>query len=183
MSSKSDGKNERITVNLDPESLERLDDLESELRTSKSEVIRRALEYHDIILDKEDLTPEELETILDLRLRPDNLLFDIGIFQAFLEEIGEPSDKLREEIKRIGGNFYQDYCAIGISEPIKCLERLERTNLYRLIVESDTKFTIIPMIPEMGVYLKIFFEGYLEPSDLSAEVTISRNKIRIDIDE
>ncbi len=176
-------KNERLTVNLDPESMERLDDLQSELRTSKSEVVRRALKYQEVVLEKEDLSPDELETILDLRLRPDNLLFDIGIFQAFLEEIGEPSEDLKEELREIGRQFYSNYCAIGIAEPIKCLKRLERTNLYRLIVDSENNYTIVPIIPELGEYLKIFFKGYLNASDLSVNVIMDRHKVRIRIKE
>lgn len=174
-------KNKRVTVNLDPESVERLEDIESDLRVSKSEVVRRALHYHEVINEKGALSPEELETVLDLRLRPDNLLFDIGIFQAFLEEIGEPSKKLKEDIREIGGDFYRSYCSKGIGEPLECLKRLERTNLFRLVVESEKGFTIIPIIPEMGDYLKEFFEGYIETSPLSGTITRSRHKLRIRI--
>ncbi|MEF8832575.1 MAG: ribbon-helix-helix protein, CopG family [Candidatus Thermoplasmatota archaeon] len=173
--------NERVTVNLDPESLDRLEDIESELRTSKSEVVRRALGYLEVVLDKENLSPEELETILDLRMRPDNLLFDIGIFQAFLQEIGEPSEKLKEELKKIGGEFYLSYCKKGIAEPMKCLNRLEKTNLFRLIVESEDNFTIIPMIPDMAEYLKIFLEGYIENSNISADIEMNKHKIRLNV--
>lgn len=179
MPAKGKNTNERVTVNLDPKSVERLENLESELRTSKSEVARRALEYLDVVLEKEDLSPEELETILDLRLRPDNLLFDIGIFQAFLQEIGKPSEDLEEELKKIGGEFYTSYCEKGIAEPIKCLNRLEKTNIFRLIVESEDNFTIIPMIPDMGEYLKIFLEGYVERSGLSANIEMNKHKIRL----
>lgn len=179
MPSKVKKTNERVTVNLDPEGLERLEDIESELRTSKSEVVRRSLEYLEIVLEKENLSPDELETILDLRMRPDNLLFDIGIFQAFLQEIGEPSDNLKEEIKKIGGEFYTSYCEKGIAEPMKCLNRLEKTNLFRLIVESEDNFTIIPMIPDMAEYLKIFLEGYIERSGLSANIEMNKHKIRL----
>ncbi|MBS3790999.1 MAG: ribbon-helix-helix protein, CopG family [Candidatus Thermoplasmatota archaeon] len=179
MSSEKKKRNERVTVNLDPESLRRLDDIESKLRTSKSEVVRRALEYLEVVLKKGELTPEELETTLDLRMRPDNLLFDIGIFQAFLQEIEEPSEDLREELREIGGDFYSSYCEKGIAAPIKCLKRLEKTNLYRLIVESDDNFTIIPIIPEMGEYIKLFLEGYMEASDLTAEIQMSKHKIRL----
>ncbi|MBS3781349.1 MAG: ribbon-helix-helix protein, CopG family [Candidatus Thermoplasmatota archaeon] len=171
--------NERVTVNLDPESLERLEKIESELRTSKSEVVRRALEYLEIVLEKDNLSPEDLDTILDLRMRPDNLLFDIGIFQAFLEEIDEPSENLKEELKEIGGEFYTSYCEKGIAEPMKCLSRLEKTNLYRLIIESENNFTIIPMIPDMAEYLKTFLEGYIENSNISAELKMDKHKIRL----
>lgn len=166
-------------MNLDPESLDRLEDIESDLRTSKSEVVRRALEYLDVILEKEDMSPEDLETILDLRMRPDNLLFDIGIFQAFLQEIGEPSEELDRNLRGIGAEFYSSYCAKGIAEPMKCLKRLEKTNLFRLIIESDDNFTIIPVIPEMGEYLKIFLEGYMEKSNIAAEIEMSRHKVRL----
>ncbi|MFP4001294.1 MAG: ribbon-helix-helix protein, CopG family [Thermoplasmata archaeon] len=175
--------NERVTVNLDPRSLERLEEIESDLRTSKSEVVRRALEYLEVVLDKENLSPDELETILDLRMRPDNLLFDIGIFQAFLQEIGEPSDDLKEELKKIGGEFYSSYCEKGIAEPIKCLDRLEKTNLFRLIVESEDNFTIIPMIPDMAEYLKTFLEGYIDRSDIAAEIEMNKHKIRLRVRE
>lgn len=181
MASEGKGDNERITVNLDSESLGRLEDIQSELRTSKSEVVRRALNYLDVVLEKEDMSPDELETVLDLRLRPDNLLFDIGIFQAFLEEIGDPSEKLEEELRNTGAEFYHEYCAIGIAQPIECLKRLERTNLFRLIVSSEDRFTIIPIIPEMGEYLKAFFEGYMDESDLDSEITMSRHKIRLNV--
>ncbi len=181
MTSPKKEKNERVTVNLDPESLEKLDELQSDLRTSRSEVVRRSLQYYDVVHRMQDLSPEELETILDLRLRPDNLLFDIGIFQAFLEEIGEPSEELKKQLREVGADFYEEYCAIGIAEPLECLKRLERTNLFRYIVDSDKVFTIIPMIRGMKEYLKIFFEGYMEASDLDAEVDVSRHKIRISV--
>ncbi len=179
MSGKEKKTNERVTVNLDPESLDRLENIESELRTSKSDVVRRALEYLEVILEKKDISPDELETILDLRMRPDNLLFDIGIFQAFLQEIGEPSKELKEDLRDIGADFYLSYCEKGIAEPMKCLNRLEKTNLFRLIVESDDNFTIIPMIPEMGEYLRIFLEGYIDKSDITANIEMSRHKIRL----
>lgn len=181
MTSEGKSDNERITVNLDSESLERLEDIQSELRTSKSEVVRRSLNYLDVVLEKEDMSTEELETVLDLRLRPDNLLFDIGIFQAFLEEIDSPSEKLKEELRKTGAEFYHEYCAIGIAQPKNCLKRLERTNLFRMIESSEDRFTIIPIIPDMGEYLKILFEGYMGESDLDSEITMSRHKIRLNI--
>ena len=181
MVSKGKGKSKRVTVNLDSESLERLDDIQDDLRISKSEVVRRALKYFEVVRDKGNLDPDELETTLDLRLRPDNLLFDIGIFQAFLEEIGEPSDSLKEDINDIGKDFYTEYCAIGLKQPIECLKRLERTNLFRLIVNSEKRFTVIPIIPEMGEFLKVFFEGYIEASNLSGDISMTRHKVRIKI--
>lgn len=181
MVSKGKGKSKRVTVNLDSESLEILEDIQDDLRISKSEVVRRGLKYFEVVRDKGDLDAEELETTLDLRLRPDNLLFDIGIFQAFLEEIGDPSDKLKENIKSIGKDFYSEYCAIGLDQPIECLKRLERKNLFRLIISSEKRFTIIPVIPEMGKFLKVFFEGYIEASDLSGDISMTRHKVRIEI--
>lgn len=181
MSSEKKERSKRVTVNLDGESLDKLDGLQSELNISRSEVMRRSLQYIDVVMDKGDLSPDELETTLDLRLRPDNLLFDIGIFQAFLEEIGDPSEKLEQELRETGAEFYSEYCAIGIEELMKCLERLERTNLFRFIVSSEDRFTIIPVIPDMGLYLKIFFEGYIDASDLSADITMTRHKIRINM--
>ncbi len=181
MVSKGKGKSKRVTVNLDSESLERLDDIQDDLRISKSEVVRRALRYFEVVREKGNLDPDELETTLDLRLRPDNLLFDIGIFQAFLEEIGDPSENLKKDIKNIGKDFYTEYCAIGLKQPIQCLKRLERTNLFRLIVNSEKRFTVIPIIPELGQFLKDFFEGYIEASDLSGEISMTRHKVRIKI--
>ena len=181
MASNGKGRSKRLTVNLDSESIDRLEDIQDDLRISKSEVVRRSLQYFEVVRDKGNLDPDELETTLDLRLRPDNLLFDIGIFQAFLEEIGDPSEKLKDDINSVGKDFYTEYCAIGLKEPIQCLKRLERTNLFRLIINSDKRFTVIPIIPEMGVFLKAFFEGYIEASNLSGDISMTRHKVRINI--
>ncbi|KXB04602.1 hypothetical protein AKJ50_02235 [candidate division MSBL1 archaeon SCGC-AAA382A13] len=183
MGSEEKKAQKRVTVALDSENLERLEKIKSELMTSKSEVIRRALPYLEVILERGNISPQGLETILDLRYRPDNLIFDIGLFQAFLDEIGEGSDQLKEDIRQIGKEFYSEYCDIGIIKPIECLKRLERTNLYTLIVGSDDSFTLVPTIPEMRKFLKVFFEGYLEASPNKGEVRIVHGKIRIKINK
>lgn len=172
-------KNERVTVALDSESLEKLEKIKSNLMTSKSEVMRRALKYLDVVLKKGSISPEGLETILDLRFRPDNLIFDIGIFQAFLQEVNDGSEELERNLREIGKEFYAEYCDLGLVEPIECLKRLEKTNMFSLIVDSDTSYTMIPTIPEMGKYLKIFFEGYLEESSYDFEINITYRKVRI----
>lgn len=174
-----EGKTERVTVALDSESLERLERIKSNLMTSKSEVVRRALNYLDVVLKKGSISPQGLETILDLRFRPDNLIFDIGIFQVFLQEIKDGSEELERNLREIGKEFYSEYCDLGLVEPIECLKRLEKTNMFSLIVDSETSFTIIPTIPEMGQYLKIFFEGYLEKSPYDFEVNVIHRKVRI----
>ena len=48
-------------------------------------------------------------------------------------------------------------------------------------MSSEDRFTIIPIIPEMGEYLKVFFEGYMEASELDSEITMTRHKIRLNV--
>ncbi len=175
------GRTNRVTVNLDPHSLEVLEDIGTELNISKSEVVRRSLDYYAVVLKKGDLSPEKLESVLDLRLRPDKLLFDIGIFQAFLDEIGDGSEELDNEMREIGEDFYTEYCAIGLGKPMECLKRMERTNLFKLIVESENDFTIVPALPGMKKYLKIFLEGFFGPSPLNVRLTIAKRKIRLNV--
>lgn len=183
MASQEQEKNERITVALDSESLDRLEKIESKLMTSRSDVVRRALHYLDVVLKKGNISPQSLETILDLRSRADNLIFDIGLFQTFIDEIGDGSEELEENIKEVGREFYSEYCDMGLLKPLDCLKRLEKTNMFSLIIDSDTSFTIIPTIPEMDKYLKTFFEGYLEASPAEGEVSILHRKVRIRLTE
>ncbi|MFO7991055.1 MAG: hypothetical protein R6U61_02030 [Thermoplasmata archaeon] len=181
MTNNGRGRTNRVTVNLDPHSLEVLENIGTELNISKSEVVRRSLDYYAVVLKKGELSPEKLESVLDLRLRPDKLLFDIGIFQAFLDEIEDGSEKLENEMRDIGKDFYMEYCAIGLGKPMECLKRMERTNLFRLIIESENDFVLIPAITEMKKYIRIFLEGFFSESPISVKLTTTRKKIHITV--
>lgn len=172
---------ERLSVALDAESVELLEKLQSKLGTSKSGVVRKSLDYLDVVMQEGNISPKTLRTIINLRSRADTLIFDLGLFQAFLDEIGEGSEELKENIREIGKGFYREYCDMGISKPLECLKHLENTNLFSLIIDSENSFVLIPRVQKMDKFLKIFFEGYLEQSPYESNIIASYGKIRIKI--
>lgn len=179
MSSEKRKLHERMSVSLDLESVELVEKLQTEYQTSKSEIVRKALQYLEVISEEGRVPPEELRTIIKLIARPDMITIDVSLIEAFLEGIDQEADKLKKEVHNVGKEIYNEYCDMGISTPGNCLKTIEKTNLFKVASDSKDSFTLVSANQKMDKILKAFLEGLLEEYTEDIAVKAEHGKIRI----
>lgn len=179
MASEKRKLHERLSVSLDLETVELVEKLQSKYQTSKSEIVRKALNYFDVITEEDNLSPEELRSIIKLSARPDTIVIDISIIEAIAKEVERGSAEFEKELREVGEELYREYCDMGVMSPSECLKTVEKTNLFDIATESEDSFTLISTNRKMNKILKVFLEGLLEGYGDEIEVTEAHGKIRI----
>lgn len=183
MDSDKKGLQRRMSVSLDLESVELIERLQTEYQTSKSEVVRKALDYLKTVSEEGNLSPESLKTIINLYSRPDVISLDLGIVEAFSKEVGEGSEEFKDNLREIGKDLYQEYSCRGIESIHDCLKTIEKTNLFNVISISEDSFTLISNVQSMENHLESFLEGLFEDAPEEADITEEHGKIRIRLEE
>lgn len=170
---------ERMSVSLDLESVELVEKLQTEYQTSKSEIVRKALNYLNVVTEEGRLSPEKLKSIIKLSARPDTVIIDLSLIEAIVEELGEGSEKFKEDLRNIGYEIYREYCDMGIRSPSECLKTIEKTNLFDVAADSENSFTLVSVNQKIDKILKEFLEGLLQDYSQEIEVKAEHGKIRI----
>lgn len=183
MDSDKKGLQRRMSVSLDLESVKLIERLQTEYQTSKSEVVRKALDYLKTVADEGNLSPDSLRTIIRLYSRPDVVSLDLGIVETLFEEVGEGSQEFKDNLRDIGRDLYQEYTSMGIETISECLKTIEKTNLFEVINISENSFTLISNLQNVENHLESFLEGLFENAPGEVEIKEEHGKIRVRVEE
>jgi hypothetical protein len=173
---------ERLSVSLDDESLGIIKKYLAKYKGSKANLIRRALEHlKDYEEIQERVSFEDVKTYIDYLAKLEHVIVDIAHWKAIFAEIGEGSDEFWDEVYEIGVEHWKEYSDKGIKNIQKILEHVEKTNWYKLNVDSENSFTLILTVSEASGFVTTFFKGFFSRYSRDVEITEEFKKIRIRI--
>lgn len=173
---------ERLSISLDEESQDIIKTFLPKYKGSKANLVRRALEhlkYHEEIQKK--VSFENINIYIDYLASIEHVIVDIAHWKAIFSEIGEGSNKFWEEVYQIGVEHWKEYYDKGFRNIQKILEYVEKTNWYKLNVDSENTFTLILSVSEASKFVSTFFKGFFSRQSRKIEITEEFKKIRIRI--
>lgn len=174
----------RVTVTLDDEAINKLEELANRDSRSWSEVVRSALSsyYNLSFSDFSDI--EHLDEFLDLVASREHVIIDSGLWTAMLDVINDAADETFWEIvKKVGIEYGMQCRERGISNTKEILKRLEVENWFKVKTISENTFTIVLNMRSVSKLALKFLEGLFEALGLDTEVHEGLRKIIIKIKE
>ena len=171
---------ERLSISLDEESLAILKKYLSKYKGSKANLLRRALQCLKICEEMQEKAPREyIQAYVDYLAKMEHVIVDIAHWKAIFSEIGEGSNKFWDEVYKIGDAHREEFYDKGLRDIRQILEYIEKTNWYRLSVDSKDSYTLILVASEASKFVKTFFEGFFKNYPGKVEISEEYKKIRI----
>lgn len=171
----------RLSVSLDEECADLIERLQCKYKISKADIIRKAVCHLKIAEEGGGASPASIKVYLDLLGKGGHVIVDIENLRAMFAEIGGESKEFWKNVREIGENRWNEYHDKGLREVGKILEHGEMTNWYKLNIDSERAFTLIPFDQVAKKFLKNFFEGLFDMSPHKVNITESYGKIRINV--
>ena len=171
----------RLSISLDEESVTLIEKLQRKHKTSKADIIRRAVRYLNVTEEKGGVPLDTCRVYLDFLSRGEHVIVDVEHWRALFSEIGSGSDEFWKEVREIGRQHWREYYDKGLRDVREILGYVEKTNWYKLSVDSERGFTLILSVPEAKRFVRSFFEGLFDASTHNVEITENHGKIRVTI--
>lgn len=149
---------------------------------SKANLIRRALEHlqdHEEIQTKASF--DDIKIYVDYLGKMEHVIVDIAHWKAIFAEIGDGSEAFWTDVYNIGVEHSKEYFDKGIKNIQKILEYVEKTNWYKLNIDSENHFTLILTVSEASKFVATFFKGFFSHYPRDVEIREEYKKIRIRI--
>ncbi|KUO39497.1 MAG: hypothetical protein AVW06_03730 [Hadesarchaea archaeon DG-33-1] len=169
----------RLTVSLDEESLKLIEGLQVKHKTSKGDVVRRAIHFYNEFY-RVGIPLQTLMAYIDFLAKGEHVICDVDLWKALFEEIGEGSKKFWDAVYRTGETHRDEYADKGLKGVREILEYVEKANLCRLSVDSENSFTLILTVPQSRRFVRTFFEGLFRLLP-NVDITDTYGKIRINV--
>ncbi len=170
----------RLCAYFDDESTAIIEKYEKKYGGSTAALLRRALQCLKNHEEAQEKTPwENIIAYVDFLACMEHVIVDIAHWKSIFTEIGEGSEKFWEEIRIIGEEHTKEYYDKGLKNIKEILEYVEKTNWYKLSIDSDTSFTLILAVSESSEFVKNFFQGFFKNYSRKVEIIEDYKKIRI----
>jgi len=171
---------ERLSISLNNESTKIIQKYLPKYQGSKADLIRRALIYLDKCEEiQETVDFKTIEAYIDYLGKLEHVIVDISHWKVIFNEIGSGSSKFWDEIYKIGEEHRKEYYDKGIRNIRMVLEHVEKTNWYKLNVDSEDCYTLILTVTEAGKFVKNFLAGFFKDYPRKVEISDEGKKIRI----
>ena len=171
---------ERLSISLDDESVPIINRFLPKYKGSKANLIRKALLcFKNLEEIEEKTTCENIRIYVDFLANMEHVIVDIAHWQSIFSEIGDGSEKFWAEVFDIGVEHMKEYSDKGIKNIQQVLEYVEKTNWYKLSVDSENRYTLILSVSEARKFVKVFFEGFFKNYPKDVQITEDYRKIRI----
>jgi hypothetical protein len=173
---------DRLSVSLNEKSLATIQKYLKKYDTSQADIIRRALNYMDIVEEAtEKSSVENILTYIDFLADSEHLILDIAHWKSIFIEIGGGSKKFWDDVYKTGENHRKEYFDKGIKEVRQILKYIEKTNWYNLKEDSKNSFTLILATQGSSRFIKTFFEGFFSNFPQKVDISEEYMKIRINV--
>jgi hypothetical protein len=171
------GDSVRITISLDSKAKALLEALKRELRTSRSDVIRRSLNFYSEnrhVLNQS----EKIKSYLEMLPGGEHVILDIDHWQLFLNFVEESKEKEKfwEGHRKVAMSHGEQFRNIPIQ---RILERLEACNFYTLRKVSDKEFVLIMNFEPTKKFVKTFLEEVFSVLGCRVEIKDDLAKLRV----
>jgi len=174
----------RVTVTLDEDTINKLEELAKRENRSLSETVRSAISCYYNLSFSDFSNTEYLEEFLDLVASREHVIVDSGLWTAMLDVINEAADETFWEIvKKVGIEYGMQCRERGLSDPKEILKHLEVENWFKVKTISENTFTIVLNMRGASKLALKFLEGLFEAIGLETEVHEGLRKIIIKIKE
>jgi len=171
---------DRLSISLNEKSQSIIKKYVSKYNTSQADIIRRSLCCLETIEEATEKTSlDNVLTYVDYLANKEHLIVDIAHWKSIFIEIGEGSKNFWDEVYRIGKSHRREYLDKGIRDVKQVLEHIEKTNWYKLNIDSKSSFTLVLASLESTTFIKIFFEGFFSTYPQHVEIEEEYMKIRI----
>ena len=174
---------ERLSVSLDEESVNIINQYLPKYKGSKANLIRRALEAlkeHQEIQNK--VTFDTIKTYVDYLASMEHVIVDIAHWKSIFTEIGDGSQQFWKEVYDIGTEHWKEYYDKGIRNVQDTLRYVEKTNWYKLNEDSENSYTLILTVSEASRFVATFFQGFFSRYTRNVEIREDYKKIRIRVE-
>lgn len=173
---------DRLSVSLNDKSLAIIQKYLTKYDTSQADIIRRALNWMNIVEETtEKVSVENILIYVDYLANSEHLILDIAHWKSIFIEIGDGSKKFWDEIYKTGDNHRKEYFDKGIRDIRQILKYIEKTNWYNLKEDSKNSFTLVLATSESSRFIKTFFEGFFSKYPQKVEITEEYMKLRINV--
>ena len=171
----------RLTISLDQESLALIEHLQQKYKTSKADIVRKAVFCLDIVEKVGVTSTDTIKVWLDFLGKGEHVIVDVEHWRAIFKEIGRGSEEFWEKVREIGKHHWDEYYDKGLRTVREILEYVEKTNWYKLSVDSERGFTLVLNVREAKRFIRNFFEGLFEMSPHKVSITETDGKLRINV--
>ena len=182
--------NDRITIALDEQTKEILNELNHHSESSRSEVIRKAIKfYHKFkkVFDKKSsIASAKVNTYLELLSHGEHIILDIDHYLSFLKFIENSPNKEEfiEMNKSIGKAHAEEFSQdLDILTVEKVVERLETCNFFKIIKDSSSRYTLLLGSDMQKNFIKTFLEEVLSGMGFSVQIKEGFSKLKIILDD
>ncbi|UCG68110.1 MAG: CopG family transcriptional regulator [Thermoplasmata archaeon] len=173
---------ERLSISLDDDSAKLIEKYKEKYGTSKADIIRRALRYLSMVEEATEKVPlDNIDIYIDYLAEMEHVIVDIAYWELIFNEIGEGSEEFWVEVFEIGEDHGTEYFDKGIKDVRQILEYVEKTNWYKLKIDSENSFTLILPVSKSSRFVKTFLEGFFKNQPRKVTITEEHKKIRIKI--
>lgn len=174
----------RITVVLDEETNDLLQELKKELGENQSELIRKSISF--FYKNKEILKEHGEKRIAfytKMLSEGEHVILDLDHWTLFLRYLKElPKDsEFWEKLPKVAKS-HADQLKKEVENPKEYLKRIEACNFYNLQIDSDKEFTLILNSNESMKFVKQLIKTTLEEMDYKVKINEDISKLRLKID-
>ncbi len=181
MSSEKENKFERMSVSLNKEAIELIEKLRDKYGSSKSEVIRKALKYLDVINEKGEVSLHALWVYLDALAKGEHIILDTASWDSFFSDVEEHSEKFWERTYEIGRQHWKEYRDKGIDDVDQVLNYINHAGWYRLSKNNEDSYTLILKVKESRRFVKSFLKGVFDSSPYDVQLEEGYGKLRVKV--
>ncbi|ADB58850.1 ribbon-helix-helix protein, CopG family [Archaeoglobus profundus] len=160
----------RISVAVDENIRNIIEDLAKRENKTISDIIRQAISLYYMIKSR-NLSSKALKRYLDILSMSDNIIVDLELWLAILDEINKHEDKeFWEIVERIGYEHGMELKSRGIEDIKDVLRILELKHLFKLKEgESNGNFTLVLATRNEANILKHYLRGLFKAFGVDVE--------------
>jgi uncharacterized protein (DUF1778 family) len=171
----------RITVALDDETNDLIENLTSKAGISKSELIRQTVRFYNNNRDLTDnVVRKKLNSYMELLLSGEHIILDVDHWLLFLNLIESSPEKEQfwEKCKEVARS-HAEQLGSKVRSPEDLFDRLEACNFFKTTKNSQKDFTLVLASENAKKFIRVFVEEFLSSMDLKAELKENVAKIRV----
>ncbi|AEA46422.1 ribbon-helix-helix protein, CopG family [Archaeoglobus veneficus] len=171
----------RISISLDSKTKELLDALaKKEENKTVSEIVRSAITtYFELNNGKNELNAEKLRIYRELVNDEENILVDIELWAAIMDELSKRDySELLERIKKIGFNQGVQNKIMGLKDIYESLKYFEAKNWFNVKANGNSYVVILPTRSEQKL-VKVFLENMFKAQSMPVEILDGLRKLTI----
>jgi len=171
----------RLTVSLDDDTIEKLEELAKKDNRSLSEIVRSAIaSYYEI--NTKDAKPEYFEEFVDLMVGREHVAVDVGLWIAMMDELSEKAgDEFWEIVEKVGEEYGLQFREKGYKNIKEILKFFEIGNWFRVNTISDTSYNLILVGRNETKLVKKFLGGLFRILGIEVEMAEGLRKILLKI--